>query len=69
LTNLESTNLTIANLKKYIKVDRKWRFVPVLKPDGVPYPATGLNDGTQPAQREQTLLRPYNLSEKRSGFL
>jgi hypothetical protein len=28
-----------ANLKKYIKVDGKWRFVPVLKPNGGTTPA------------------------------
>ena len=34
-----------ANLKKYIKVEGKWRFVPVLKQNGVPYPGTVLIDG------------------------
>lgn len=36
-----------ANLKKYIKIDGKWRFVPVLKQNGVPYP------GTVPIGRER----------------
>jgi hypothetical protein len=34
-----------ANLKKYIKVHGKWRFVPVLKQNGVPYPGIVLIDG------------------------
>jgi hypothetical protein len=34
-----------ANLEKYIKVDGKWRFVPVLKQNGVPHPGTVLIDG------------------------
>ena len=34
-----------ANFKKYIKVDGKWRFVPMLKQNGVPYPGTVLIDG------------------------
>ncbi len=42
---MDSTNPTNANLKKYIKVDGKWRFVPVLKQNGVPYPGTVLIDG------------------------
>ena len=33
---MDSKNTPTANLKKYIKVDGKWRFVPVLKQNGVP---------------------------------
>jgi hypothetical protein len=34
-----------ANLRKYTKVDGKWRFVPVMKQDGVPYPGTVMIGG------------------------
>ncbi len=34
-----------ANLKKYIKVHGKWRFVPAQKQNGMPYPGTVLIDG------------------------
>ncbi len=42
---MNSKNRSTANLKKYIKVRGKWRFVPVLKQNGVPYPGTVLIDG------------------------
>lgn len=42
---MDSKNNSKANLKKYTKVDGKWRFVPVLKQDGVPYPGTVVIDG------------------------
>jgi integrase len=42
---MDSTATPRANLKKYTKVDGKWRFVPVLKQNGVPYPGTVLIDG------------------------
>jgi len=42
---MDSTTTPKANLKKYIKVDGKWRFVPVLKQNGVPYPGTVLIEG------------------------
>jgi hypothetical protein len=38
---MDSTHSTRANLKKYIKVAAKWRFVPVMKQNGVPYPEVG----------------------------
>jgi integrase len=37
---------TKVNLKKYINVDSKWRFVPILKVDGKPRPEAVLIDGT-----------------------
>lgn len=43
---MDSKSGSKANLKKYTKVDGKWRFVPVLKQNGVPYPGTVLIDGT-----------------------
>jgi len=42
---MESKKSPKANLKKYIKVRGKWRFVPVLKQNGVPVPRTVLIDG------------------------
>jgi integrase len=42
---MDSTNPSKANLKKYTKVDGKWRFVPVQKVNGVPYPGTVLING------------------------
>ena len=42
---MDSKTTPKANLKKYIKVDGKWRFFPVLKQNGVPYPGTVLIDG------------------------
>lgn len=42
---MDSTATPKANLKKYIKFAGKWRFVPVLKQNGVPYPGTVLIDG------------------------
>jgi hypothetical protein len=45
-----------ANLKKYTKVDGKWRFVPVLSQDGVPYPGTVMIGGDAPAIHDRHLL-------------
>jgi hypothetical protein len=42
---MDSKNNYRANLEKYIKVQGKWRFVPVLKQGGVPYPGTVAIDG------------------------
>ena len=42
---MDSIKNTRANLKKYIKVGGKWRFVPVMKQTGVPYPGTVLVAG------------------------
>ena len=42
---MDSKRGSKANLKKYTKVDGKWRFVPVLKQNGVPYPGTVMIDG------------------------
>jgi hypothetical protein len=42
---MDSTAAPNANLKKYIKVDGKWCFAPVLKQNEVPYPGTVLIDG------------------------
>lgn len=42
---MDSKRPSKANLKKYTKVDGKWRFVPVLKQNGVPYPGTVMIDG------------------------
>jgi integrase/recombinase XerD len=42
---MDSKPRSKANLKKYTKVDGKWRFVPVLKQNGVPYPGTVIIDG------------------------
>lgn len=42
---MDSTNSIRTNLKKYIKVAGKWRFVPVMKQNGVPDPGTVLIDG------------------------
>jgi hypothetical protein len=45
--------LVQANLKKYIKIDGKWRFVPVLKQNGVPFPGTVLIDERQLDRRPE----------------
>jgi len=37
---MESKSGTKANLKKYTKLNGKWRFVPVLKQNGIPYPSS-----------------------------
>src|SRR5579871_3331281 len=42
---MDSKHASKANLKKYTKVDGKWRFVPVLKQNGVPYPGIVMIDG------------------------
>jgi hypothetical protein len=42
---MDRKNNSRANLKKYIKVQGKWRFVPWLKQGGVPYPGTVVIDG------------------------
>ena len=39
---MDSKNQTRANLKKYIKVAGKWRFVPVLKQNGIHVPGSGI---------------------------
>ncbi len=45
IVSMDSKRGSKANLKKYTKVDGKWRFVPVLKQNGIPYPGTVMIDG------------------------
>lgn len=53
---MDSKNGSKANLKKYIKIDGKWRFVPVLKQNGVPYPGTVMIDGKPRRPGDRRLL-------------
>lgn len=48
-----------ANLKKYTKVNGKWRFVPVLKQNGVPYPGTVLIKGNPARSTTGTFYLEY----------
>jgi len=45
-----------ANLEKYIKIDGKWRFVPVLKQNGVPYPDALQDHEHLPSYRSRSCL-------------
>jgi hypothetical protein len=35
--SIDSKNAATTNLKKYIKVNRKWRFAPVMMRNGAPH--------------------------------
>jgi integrase/recombinase XerD len=48
-----------ANFKKYIKVADKWRFVPLLKQNGIPYPSTVLIDGVPTRSVSGTFYLEY----------
>ncbi|MGO9338911.1 MAG: hypothetical protein ACLPY1_15545 [Terracidiphilus sp.] len=56
---MDSSNSSRANLKKYIKVAGKWRFVPVLKQNGVRYPGTVLVDGKPTRSTTGTFYLEY----------
>jgi hypothetical protein len=56
---MDSKNPLRANLKKYIKVAGKWRFVPVLKQNGIPYPGTVVIDGTPTRSTSGTFYLEY----------
>jgi hypothetical protein len=50
---MDSKNLAKANLKKYIRVRGKWRFVPVLKQSAAPVPGNVLIDGADSCDVDQ----------------
>jgi len=56
---MDSTNSSRANLKKYIKIGRKWRFVPVHKQNGLPYPGTVIIDGKPVRSNAGTFYLEY----------
>lgn len=56
---MDSKNPFRANLKKYIKVADKWRFVPVLKQNGIPYPSTVVIDGVPTHSASGTFYLEY----------
>jgi integrase len=56
---MDSKRGSKANLKKYTKVDGKWRFVPVLKQSGVPYPGTVIIDGKPTRSTTGTFYLEY----------
>ncbi len=56
---MDGKNNSRANLKKYIKVQGKWRFVPVLKQGGVPYPDTAVIDGEPVRSTNGTFYLEY----------
>ena len=56
---MDSTHSTRANLKKYIKVAGKWRFVPVMKQNGVPYPGMVVIDGSPVRSTTGTFYLEY----------
>jgi hypothetical protein len=56
---MDSARSSRANLKKYIKVGRKWRFVPILKQNGVPYPGTVIVDGKPVRSNSGTFYLEY----------
>lgn len=56
---MDSIGSSRANLKKYIKVGRTWRFVPVLKQNGLPYPGTVILDGKPVRSTSGTFYLEY----------
>lgn len=56
---MDSKSGVRANLKKYIKTAGKWRFVPVLKRDGIPYPGTVVIDGVPTRSDAGTFYLEY----------
>ena len=54
-----------ANLKKYINVDGKWRFVPVVKLNGKPQPKIVLIDGVPVASTVGTYYLEWRQDGKR----
>lgn len=56
---MDSENPRRANLKKYLKVGGRWRFVPVLKQNGIPYPGTVLIDGAPTRSSSGTFYLEY----------
>ena len=62
---MDSTKSTRANLKKYIKVAGMWRFVPILKQNGVPHPGTVLIGGNPVRSTSGTFYLEFYENGKR----
>ena len=62
---MDSKASSKANLKKYINVNGKWRFVPVAKHDGKPTPKTVLIDGIPTHSKAGTFYLEWRQDGKR----
>lgn len=62
---MDSTTALRANLKKYTKVAGKWRFVPVLKRNGIPYPSTVIVGGVPTPSTSGTFYLEYRENGRR----
>jgi integrase/recombinase XerD len=62
---MDSKASSKANLKKYINVNGKWRFVPVARHDGKPTPKTVLIDGIPTHSRAGTFYLEWRQDGKR----